>query len=168
MQSLQPISVAQSHLDIGQEPVGHEHGFGALQMRVAGHDGVTCGTCLLDQRAGPVCKTASGLLNAVPDVEAQVGGDLLVAAAAGVQLEAQRANALKQIQLDKMMNVFGGCMIAHRSLAGFGGVVDGDCIERIAELCAFALGQDSGCAQGSSMRLAGGYLLIEESPVKHN
>ena len=31
------------------------------------------------------------------DVEAQIGGDLLVAAAAGVQLEAERADALDQV-----------------------------------------------------------------------
>jgi hypothetical protein len=41
------------------------------------------------------------------DVEAQVGGDLLVAAAAGVELEAERADALDQRQLDEVMNVFG-------------------------------------------------------------
>ena len=71
-------------------------------------------------------------------VEAQVGRDLLVAAAAGVKLEAERADALYQFQLHKMMNVFGGRMVAHQRLARFGGVVGGNGIERGAQLRCFS------------------------------
>ena len=56
------------------------------------------------------------LLDCVAHIEAQVGGDLLVAAAAGVELEAERADLLNQFQFDEVMNVFGGCMIAHHGL----------------------------------------------------
>ena len=68
------------------------------------------------------------------DVEAQVGGDLLVAAAAGVEFETERADALNECQFDEVMNVFGGRVIAHLGLAGFGGVIGGDRIERCADL----------------------------------
>ena len=66
-------------------------------------------------------------------VEAQVGGDLLVAAAAGVELEAERADALNEFKFDEVMNVFGGCVVAHLGLARIGGVVGGDRVERVAD-----------------------------------
>ena len=34
--------VALEHGDVGEEPVGEEDGLGALEVRVAGHDGVAC------------------------------------------------------------------------------------------------------------------------------
>ena len=35
--------VALQHGDVGEEPVRDEDGLGALEVRVAGHDGVDCG-----------------------------------------------------------------------------------------------------------------------------
>ena len=100
------------------------------------------------------------------NVEPQVGGDLFVAAAAGVQLEAERADALGELELDEVMNVFGGRVIAHEGLAGFRGVIGGDRVERCADLLAFGVGENSGGEKGGRVRLAGGYFLSEKPPVK--
>ena len=34
--------VALDHADVGEEPVGYEDGFGALEVGVGGHDGFAC------------------------------------------------------------------------------------------------------------------------------
>ena len=136
-QSLQASGVAQNHFDVGEKPVGDEHGLGALQVGVAGHDGFAGGVGLLDEGVGPGGERVDDELDVIADVEAQVGGDLLVAAAAGVELEAERADALDEFEFDEVMDVFGGGVVAHLGLAGFGGVVGGDGVQRCADLRAF-------------------------------
>jgi hypothetical protein len=125
--------------------VGNEHRLGALHVRVAGHHGIAgCFASLLDKRAGPCGESCDDEIDLRADVEAQVGGDLLVAAAAGVELEAERANALDELDLDEVMNVFGGGMIAHRAPGRFRRVVGGDGVERCAQLRTFSLGENIG------------------------
>ena len=65
-----------------------EDGFGTLQVGVSGHDGVADGMRFLNKSPRPLGQTAQHELAIVADVQAQIGGDLLVAAAAGVKLEA--------------------------------------------------------------------------------
>ncbi len=137
-QSREARRIAQDHLDVSEQPVSDEHRLGALHVRVAGHHGIAgslraCSTSALAQAAS-ASMTERDLL---AHVEAQIGGDLLVAAAAGVQLEAERADALDECKFDEVMNVFGGRVIAHQRLAGFGGVVGGNRVERVADGCAF-------------------------------
>ncbi len=101
------------------------------------------------------------------DVEAKIGGDLLVAAAAGVELEAERADALDQLQLDEVMNVFGGWMIADERLAGFRCVVGGDGVERVPRCSAVSRSvRIPAATEGGRVRLAGGDFLGEQPPVK--
>ena len=96
----------------------NQHRLCPLQMRVAGHDCVAGRAPLFDERARPVCKAFDHELDLSANIEPQVGGDLFVAAAAGVQLEAELSDALRELELDEVMNVLGGRVIAHQFLAG--------------------------------------------------
>ncbi len=89
---LKARDVAEGHLDVGEKPVGDEDGLGALEVGVAGHDGFAGAGGLGDKSAGPGCERVDDAGDFGADVEAQVGGDLLVAAAAGVELEAEGAD----------------------------------------------------------------------------
>ncbi len=87
--------------------MGDQHRFGALQMGVGGHRRVARGFGLLDQLPAPSPQDEPAIgLHLLPHVQPQVGGNLLVAAAAGVQLQAEIADALHQLQLHKVVNVF--------------------------------------------------------------
>ena len=99
--------IAQNHFNVGEQPVGHVDRLGALQVRVAGHEGVAGVFGELDQRLRPGGQRGDVVVDLRADVEAEVGGDLLVAAAAGVQLETERADALDQRELDEVVNVLG-------------------------------------------------------------
>ena len=75
-----------------------QHRLRALQMRVGGHDGVACGFGPLYQGQGPVAQQFLSLRCMLAHVKAQVGRDLLIAAAAGVELQGQLANARRSIR----------------------------------------------------------------------
>src|ERR1700677_3436755 len=99
--------------------MSHENRFGALHVRVAGHDRVAGGFGLFDERAGPGGESCNNLVNLAADIKTQIGCDLLVAATPGVQLEAERANVLDQLYFDEVMDVFGGGMIGDERLSVF-------------------------------------------------
>jgi len=71
-----------------------KHRLGALQVRVAGHDGVAGRPCLVEKRTSPGSQAFDHVLNLLAHIEAQVGGNLLVAATAGVQFQTERTNSL--------------------------------------------------------------------------
>ena len=83
-----------------------------------------------------------------------------------MELEAERADALDEGQLDEVMNVFGGGMIAHEGLAGFRGVIGGDGVECCSDLLAFGGGEDVGGDEGGRVGLAGCNFLREQAPIE--
>ena len=104
---LQPVRIAQRHLNVSQQPVRNKDRLGPLQMRVARHWGVAGAASLLDERSGPRSQPVDCAADRIAHIKPQVGSDLFVAAAAGVQLEPKRAYAFHQLELDEVMNVFG-------------------------------------------------------------
>jgi hypothetical protein len=77
--------------------MGDQHRFGPLQMGVGGHNRVACVLGSLDQLPGPASKMSQQIANPVPYVQSQVGCDLLIAAAASVQLQAEVTQQLNQL-----------------------------------------------------------------------
>jgi hypothetical protein len=148
--------------------VRNQHRLGALQMRVAGHDGLARCMCVVDEGARPRSQAFNHLLNLGANIEPQIGRDLFIAAAPGVQLESQRTDPLHHRQLDVMVDVFGGRMIAHRRFPRVRRVVRSNRVQRRPQLRCFTHSQNSGCAKGGRVRLAGGYLFREEPPVENN
>ena len=104
---LQAAIVAQQHPGVGHQLVAHRHGLGALQVGVAGHDaaGVLFGLIAQDRHQAEDLVHQAG--DFLPQGQADVQRDLVVAAAAGVQALARVADAGGQRLLDKGMDVFG-------------------------------------------------------------
>ncbi len=83
---VQPIQIAQEHFDIRQQPMRYQHRLGALQVGVSRHDILACRFRLLHELADKLDQQLRNLVDLLAYIQPQVGGNLLVAAAAGVQL----------------------------------------------------------------------------------
>ena len=93
--------------------------------------GCACCMCVMPGMGTPMC--AFGLIRRAPRSSRataarvsptasitnmpKIGGDKFVAAAAGVQLESERAEIFDQRHFDKMMHVFGGRSVEPRGIA---------------------------------------------------
>ena len=75
---------------------------------------VTAGVRLGDQRGLQLDEPADDEPHVVAQVQPQVGGDLVVAAAAGAQLAAERAEPLQQAALERGVHV----LVGHRRPEG--------------------------------------------------
>ncbi len=135
----------------------------------------------MTQSSRPLC----GGVDGVADEEAHVGGDLLVAAAAGVEFEREGADLFGEFELDEVVDVFGlwgggddgG---AYLGVAGFvvdlaGGGADavgpvegsiGYAGEAFEGLLQFVGGEDVGGGDGAGVGLAGRDFVGEEAPVE--
>ena len=104
----QAVGVAQKHLDVGQQPVRDQDGFGALQVGV-GRAWPRLPPVRRDraQSLSHSARVRTDLVNGSPNVEPQVGGNLFVAAAAAVQLVSRVADQRDQLLFDEVMHVFG-------------------------------------------------------------
>ena len=67
-----------------------EHRFGALQMRVAGHDGFACAAACSTSAFAHAARPFNDGFDLLTHIETKIGGDLFVAAAAGVKLQSER------------------------------------------------------------------------------
>lgn len=83
-----------------------EDRLGPLQVRVAGEDHVGIGFAARDERPLQFFEQLIDLVDRIADVELEVGGDLVVAAASGVQLASDIAELLDQPALDVHVDVF--------------------------------------------------------------
>ncbi|MNK88119.1 hypothetical protein D3C87_1080730 [compost metagenome] len=104
---LQTGVIPLQHLHIGQRPVGEGDRLGTLQVGVTRQHCGLVGTGGSDQ---PLLQRRDGAeqqltLRLAPELE--VGGDLIVARAAGVQLLAQGADGIDELALDPGVDVFG-------------------------------------------------------------
>ena len=89
------LEIAREHFKIGQQVVRPQHGLRAAQMGVAGNDGVRIVAGAIEKRLHQrrrAVRDARSHLAAQP--QAQIERDLLIAAAAGVDLIGQRADAV--------------------------------------------------------------------------
>ena len=98
--------VAGEHFDVGQQVVGEADGLGHLQVGKAGEDGVYVALGHADERGLQVAQKAADEVDFAAQPQADVGGDLVVAAAAGVQALAGVAHELGQARFDVQVHVF--------------------------------------------------------------
>ncbi len=101
----QAPAVAPDHLDIGQHVVPEGHRLGRLQVGVARHDRIGVRLGLVDQRGLQVRHSRVELVDGVAHPEAEVGRDLIVARAGGVQTAGRLARDLLEARFDIHMNV---------------------------------------------------------------
>ena len=97
--------VAPQRLDVREQVVRERDRLRALQVRVSRHHRVDLGRSPLDESPREREQRAVETVQQLDDEQAQVQRDLVVAAAAGVQLSADGAGALGQHALDRRMHV---------------------------------------------------------------
>ena len=114
----QPIEIAQKHLDVRQQPVRHQHRLRPLHMRVRRHGRVAGGFRLVHELADELAHLLRDGVDLRAYVQAQIGGNLFVAAAAGVQLVADFAGKLHQPRFDVVMDVFDGRIVSRGHALG--------------------------------------------------
>src|SRR3990170_1670323 len=90
------FEVAPERPEMGEQVVGEQYRLRPLEVRVAGQYEIPMRPGDLDERAHRLQQTVPYAPRGVPDEEAQVEGDLVVAAAARVQLQRHVADQLAQ------------------------------------------------------------------------
>jgi hypothetical protein len=110
-------AVAAQHLDVGQEVVREPYGLGALEVGVAGCNRVDVLLRLAQQAEAELVDRVDDPPARRQRVEAQVGRDLVVAAARGVQLLARLTDLLGELDLEVHMDVLEGGVEIDRALA---------------------------------------------------
>ncbi len=100
------LGVAAEHLHIGQHVVAEAHRLRHLQVGEAGQDDLDVLLGDVEQRLLQVDQQAADQVDLAAQPQAHVGGDLVVAAAAGVQALARVADQLGQARLDVQVHVF--------------------------------------------------------------
>jgi hypothetical protein len=98
--------VARKHLEPGQQVVAEGHRLGRLQVGEAGHHRVRLGVRQAQQALLQAGDFGQDQVDFVPQPEADVGGYLVVARTAGMQLLAGDADAVGQACLDVHVHVF--------------------------------------------------------------
>src|SRR5207244_8890425 len=81
--------------------------FGTLQMRVCGHGGTTRFVSSAQRYVEPVRQKELNLVDAVTNIEAKIGSDLLVAATPAVQFVTGVTDQVDQLFLDKVVYILG-------------------------------------------------------------
>ncbi len=131
-----------------------------LHMRVRRHGSLTGGFRLIHEFADELAKPLRDDVDLRAYVQAQIGGNLFVAAAAGVQLVADFAGKLHQPCFDVMMNVFDGRIISRRHAFGR------NLIERVQRSFELGVRQHAGLGQRGRVRLAGRHFVGQQDAVE--
>ena len=98
--------VAFEHLVISEHVVAKEDRLGRLQMSEAGHDRVKIGLGLGEKGFLQLVEIAQHRCHFIAQIEADIKGDLIVARTGGVQLAADRSDALGESRFDIHVNIF--------------------------------------------------------------
>ena len=96
-------------LRMRHQEMGKQNRLGMLHVRHARHGNLQIGFCLRQRRRESRATSAARIsASGLDDEEAKIGGDKFVAAAAGVEFPAERAELLDQSFFDEMVHIFGG------------------------------------------------------------
>src|SRR5262249_43669143 len=131
------LAIAREHFEIGEQVVRPEHGLSAAKVRVAGNDGVRILAREIEKRAQHSVQAAENCVDLFPQPESDVERNLLVAAAPGMNLVGEAADAVLEAADDERVDVFVGGVVEEPRRAG----VEADLFERGYELFAFGGGE---------------------------
>ncbi|MEY3459336.1 MAG: hypothetical protein RL215_2493 [Planctomycetota bacterium] len=102
----EPFTVALEFLDIGEPVMSGHHGLCALQMRVAGHEYVGVGRAAIKECELDIGEQPIEFIDGFTGVEFEVCGNLIVAAAAGVEPATDIPDASNQGVFNVHMDIF--------------------------------------------------------------
>ena len=100
-----PLGVALEHRMPGENVVTESDRLGRLEMGEAGHHGLGLARGKVEQRAPEPPERADGRVHLAAYVQAKIGGHLVVARAAGVELLSRLSDPLGERRLDVHVNV---------------------------------------------------------------
>jgi hypothetical protein len=147
---------------VGEPVVRGDDGLSALQMRVAWQDDVEIGGAPADEGGLQLAQQDIDAIDGVADVELEVGGDLIVAAAAGVELAADVAEPRDERGLDVHVDVFQLGAEGEGAALEFGE----DVVEGRRDLVAFAGGEQTDVGQHAGMGLRAADVDLGEAGVE--
>ena len=158
----QAADVAGEGVRVGEQLMGENHRLRVLEVRHARHRGLDVLGGLREQRRLQLGHARDDEPYLVAQVQAQVGGDLVVAAAAGPQLAAERADPLEQAAFERGVHVLvGGGRAEPAVAAGLPEAVQGR--QQPGELLVV---QQPGLVQHARVRGGGEQIVGRQPPVK--
>jgi hypothetical protein len=131
-----------------------------LQVRVRRHRSVAGLLCLIHKLAGQLNQQLRNRIDLRADVEPQVRRDLLVATAAGVQLEAHFSGQFHQPLFDVVVHVL------NRRIVGRGNPLSRDLIEGLERERKLSAVEHSCLGERGGMRLAGRHLVGHKNAIE--
>jgi len=140
-----------------------QHGFGMLQMGVSGHGCAAGFLRAIAERFADLGQLASQFVDCRARIEAQIGGDLFVAAAATMQFESPLADSSHQLLFDEMMDVF-RFFVFHETLRHIGRVAD--LLQSLKNGDELVGGQNPGVFQSMGMSGARRQFVTEQPTVE--
>jgi hypothetical protein len=142
-----------------------ENWLGMLHVSHAGHGDFQAGFGLKNENVDECTHNAAGFRSRINDEQAEIRGDELVAAAAGVELPTERAEFLDKRFFNEMMDIFGsGTGLVDPSRVVFGAF--GDFIEPRDRLPDFGFREYSGSLQGFGPGTIDRNLVRQETTVE--
>ena len=143
-----PTAIALEHLDVREEVVCEQDRLRGLHVGVAGHDRRLVAAGEPDERPLELDDRRIQISGPALHPEAQVGRDLVVARAAGVELARGGADARRQRHLDVEVDVLEGRVPGERA----GPDVALDRAQAVGEGLGLGRGQEAGAPQPADMR----------------
>ena len=142
--------------------MGEEDGLAALEVGVTGNDGVRAAFAGFDEGALEVSDIGGEAVDGVFAVEADIGGDLVIATAGGVEFGAGGSDAGGEVGLDVHVDVLEGGL--ELEVAVFDFVLDLE--KAFFDGGAFAGGEDAGFFEAFGVGDGAADVLGVEAPVK--
>ena len=159
-----PRAVTPEHFVIGHEVVAQCDGLRGLQVRETGHDAVRMLACAAHQRLLQGGEALVHLAKGIAHPQAEIGRDLIVAAARGVKAPCDRADQFGEPRLGGHVDVFAVPVLGHAICFVF----CGDGIETRADRPGILGRDDPGLAQHRDMRLGRGDILPPQRLVERD
>ena len=154
--------VARRHLDIGHQVMAQRHRLRGLQMGEARHHRIGMLLGAGQQRVRQAGQRGQHLVDRIAHPQAEIGRDLIVAAARGVQAAGNGADRSRQLRLGQHMDVFEGEIFGH----AVRGIVRGDRVQPRVNRGGILDRHDALFRQHRDMRLRSGDILTPHPLVE--